>query len=149
MHMNKLHLVKKIFFMKEIFFSFTKNLFFSSRKTLWIYLMSYYFCNKSFIIDIQLGYIQTSKNIEILKVMLRWSKSLWLLQHVAFLVFYCSTTFCNINFFKYLMLGIFYLWLYSSFLLIKPSATQYKFSISFRWGNCTLSFFSCSRPVNM
>ena len=131
--------------MKEIFFSFTKKLFFSSRKTLWIYLMSYYFRNKTFIIDIQLGYIQTSKNIEILKVMLRWSKSLWLLQHVAF-VFYCSTTFCNINFFKYLLLGIFYLWLYSSFLLIKPSATQYKFSISFRWGNCTLSFFHVQDP---
>ena len=32
--MNKLPLVKKIFFMKEIFFSFTKYLFFSSRKTI-------------------------------------------------------------------------------------------------------------------
>ena len=32
--MNKFCLVKNIFFMKEIFFSFTKYLFFSSRKTI-------------------------------------------------------------------------------------------------------------------
>ena len=57
------------------------------------------------------------------------------------IIFYCLTTFCNIEFFKYLPLVIFYLGLYSSFLLIKPSAVQYKLSISFCWGTCTLSFF--------
>ena len=47
---------------------------------------TYYFCNKISIIDVQLGYIQTSKNIEIFNVKLRWSKSSRLLQRVAFLV---------------------------------------------------------------
>ena len=69
--------------------------------------------------------------------------------HRILILFYCLTTFCNIKFFKYPQLGIFYLGLQSSFVLIKPSAVQYKLSISFRWGTCTLSFFSCSRPVNM
>ena len=72
---------------------------------------------------------------------LRWIKSSWLLQRVAFLAFYCWTTFCNIKFFKYRPLGIFYSGLYSLFLLIKPIAVQHKLSISFRWGTCTFSFF--------
>ena len=72
---------------------------------------------------------------------LRWIKSSWLLQRVAFLAFCCLTTFCNIKFFKNRPLGIFYSGLYSLFLLIKPSAVQYKLSMSFRWGTCTFSFF--------
>ena len=31
--LNNLRLVEKVFFMKEIFFPFTKNFYFSSRKT--------------------------------------------------------------------------------------------------------------------
>ena len=57
------------------------------------------------------------------------------------IIFYCLTNFCNIKFFKYLVLGMFYLGLYSLFLLIKPSAVQYKLNISFCWGTYTLSFF--------
>ena len=57
------------------------------------------------------------------------------------IIFYCLTIFCNIKFFKYLLLGILYLGLYSSFLLIKPSAVQIELSISFCWGTCTLPFF--------
>ena len=57
------------------------------------------------------------------------------------IIFYCLTTFCNIKFFKYLLLGMFYLGLYSLFLLIKPSAVQYKLNISFCWDTYTLSFF--------
>ena len=49
---------------------------------LWIYLTAYYFCNKVSTIDLRLGYI------EIFKVKLRWSKSSWLLQRIAFLVLY-------------------------------------------------------------
>ena len=55
---------------------------------LWIYLTVYYFGNISSIIDVWLGYIWASENIEIFKVNLRWSKSLPLLQRVAFLVLY-------------------------------------------------------------
>ena len=72
---------------------------------------------------------------------LRWIKSSWLLQRVAFLAFCCLTTFCNIKFFKNRPLGIFYSGLYSLFLLIKPSAVQYKLSMSVRWGTCTFFFF--------
>ena len=42
---------------------------------LWIYLTTYYFRNKSFIIDVQLGYIDAFENIETFKVKLRWGKS--------------------------------------------------------------------------
>ena len=35
---------------------------------LWIYLTAYYFPNKCFIIDVQLGYIKAAENIEISKV---------------------------------------------------------------------------------
>ena len=52
----------------------------------WIYLTAYYFRNKSYIIDVQLGYIQAFENIEIFKLKLRWSKSSRLLKCVAFLV---------------------------------------------------------------
>ena len=48
--------------------------------------MTYYFRNKSSIIDIRLGYIWASENIEIFKVKLRWSKSSQLLKCIAFLV---------------------------------------------------------------
>ena len=61
--------------------------------------------------------------------------------HLTWINFYYLTTFCNIKFFKYLLLGIFYLGLYSSFLLIKPNEVQYKLSISFRGGTCTVSSF--------
>ena len=53
---------------------------------LWIYLLAYYFGNKSFIIDIRLGYIQVSENIEIFKLKLMLSKSSQLSQRVVFLV---------------------------------------------------------------
>ena len=43
---------------------------------LWIYLTAYYFRNISSIIDLRLGYIQASENIEIFKTKLKWSKSL-------------------------------------------------------------------------
>ena len=36
-------------------------------------LMAYYFCNKSSISDVRLGYIETSENIEIFKIKLSWS----------------------------------------------------------------------------
>ena len=52
-----------------------------------MHLTAYYFRNKSSIIDIQLGYIQVLENIEMFKVKLRWSKSLRLLQRVAFVMF--------------------------------------------------------------
>ena len=65
----------------------------------------------------------------------------WIINAFDLIIFYCLTTFCNIKFFKYLPLGIFYSGLYSSFLLIKRNAVEYKFSISFHWGTCTLSFF--------
>ena len=64
----------------------------------------------------------------------------WIITTFNLIIFYCLTTFCNIKFFIYLPLGIFYLGLYSSFLLIQPSAVQHKLSISFGWGACTLSF---------
>ena len=51
-----------------------------------IYLTTYYFRNKSSIIDVWLGNILASKYIEIFKVKLRWSKTSQLLQGVAFLV---------------------------------------------------------------
>ena len=54
--------------------------------SLWIYFTAYYFLNKNSIIDVRLGYIYVSRNIEIFKMKLRWIKSLWLLQCVAFLV---------------------------------------------------------------
>ena len=57
--------------------------------------MVYYFRNKSSIIDVQLGYIKTSKNIEVFNVKLRQSKSSRLLQRLAFLVL------CSIYNFKY------------------------------------------------
>ena len=52
---------------------------------LWIYLTAYYLRNISSIIDFRLGYVWVSENIENLKVKLSWSKSLRLLQRVAFL----------------------------------------------------------------
>ena len=36
-----------------------------------IYLTAYYFRNKNFIINVRMGYIQASNNIEILKTLLR------------------------------------------------------------------------------
>ena len=54
---------------------------------LWIYLTAYYFCNRSSIIDTQLGYILASKNFEFFKVKLIWSKSSRLLQRIAFSCF--------------------------------------------------------------
>ena len=51
-----------------------------------MYLTTYYFCNKSPIIDVRLGYIQVSENIEIFKVKLSWSKSLRLFTTQRFLV---------------------------------------------------------------
>ena len=59
-------------------------------------------------------------------------KQKWIITAFKLIIFYCLTTFCNIKFFIYLPLGIFSSELYSSFLLIKPSAVQYKLSISFR-----------------
>ena len=53
---------------------------------LWKCIIAYYFHNKSSIIDVRLGYIWVSKNIEIFKVKLRWSKSSRLLQCIVFLV---------------------------------------------------------------
>ena len=53
---------------------------------LWIYLTVYYFLNKNSNIDVR----QVSENVEIFKVKLRWSKSLQLLQRVAFLVKICQ-----------------------------------------------------------
>ena len=50
--------------------------------------MAYYFRNMSSIIDVRLGYICASENIEIFKVKLSCSKSSRLLQRVAFLVKY-------------------------------------------------------------
>ena len=58
-------------------------------------------------------------------------KQKWIIPAFKLIIFYCLTTFCNIKFFIYLLLGIFSSELYSSFLLIKPSAVQYKLSISF------------------
>ena len=63
----------------------------------------------------------------------------WIITAFNLIIFCCLTTFCKINFFKYLLLSIFSLGLYSSFLLTKPSAVQYKLSISLRWGTCILS----------
>ena len=57
----------------------------------WIYLTAYYFNNKSSFINVRLGYIQVSKNIEIFKVKLRYSKLSRLLQRVAFRVTLIST----------------------------------------------------------
>ena len=54
---------------------------------LWVYLSALYFRNISSIIDLRLGYIWASENIDIFKVKLRWSKSSRLLQRIAFLVF--------------------------------------------------------------
>ena len=48
--------------------------------------MAYYFPNISFIIDLALGYIQASENVEIFRVKLKRSKSSRLLQRVTFLV---------------------------------------------------------------
>ena len=56
------------------------------RVFLWIFLSALFFRNISSIIDLRLGYIQASENIEIFKVKLGWSKSSRLLQHIAFLV---------------------------------------------------------------
>ena len=56
----------------------------SMMELFWIYLTTYYFRNKSSIIDARLG--KASKNIEIFKVKLGWSKSSWLFQCVGFLV---------------------------------------------------------------
>ena len=53
-----------------------------------IYLMSYYLLNKGFIIDVGLGYTYASESIEIFKGKLRWSKSSWLLQRIAFIVYF-------------------------------------------------------------
>ena len=53
----------------------------------------------------------------------------WIITAFKLIIFYCLTTFCDFQipkFFKYLPLGIFHLGLYFSFLLIKPSAVQYK-----------------------
>ena len=38
--------------------------------------------------------------------------------------------------------------LYSSFLLIKPTAVQYQLSIPYHWSNYTLSFFHVFRGEN-
>ena len=48
--------------------------------------------------DVQLGYIQASKNIEFFKVKLSWSKSLRLLQRIAFSCFRIKIG--RINFFQ-------------------------------------------------
>ena len=80
--------------------------------------------------------------VKVLFIVIRthW-KQKWIINASKLIIFYCLTTFCNIKFFKYLLLGIFSSELYSSFLLIKPSAVQYELSISFRQGISTLSFF--------
>ena len=49
----------------------------------------FYFCSKSFIIDVWLSYVQASEDIEIFKVKVRWSKSSQLLQRIAFLIHVC------------------------------------------------------------
>ena len=51
-----------------------------------IYLTDYFFFNKSLIIEVRLGCIYASENIEIFKLEPRWSKSSLLLQRMAFLV---------------------------------------------------------------
>ena len=53
---------------------------------LWIYLTALYVYYISSIIDVRLGYVYASENIEIFKVKLRWNKSSRLLQRIAFLV---------------------------------------------------------------
>ena len=71
-----LYLESKQAFMMELFVNILNCFIFS--------------CNKSSIIDVQLGYIQAFNNIEIFKVKLRWSKSSQLLQGVAIFVFACK-----------------------------------------------------------
>ena len=53
-------------------------------------LTTYYFCDKSFIIDVRLGYIQASENIEISKVKLSSNKLSRLLQRKAFSCLYLN-----------------------------------------------------------
>ena len=53
---------------------------------LWKHLTAYYICSKTSITDVGLSYIYVSKNIEIFKVKLKWSKSSRLFLRVAFLV---------------------------------------------------------------
>ena len=68
---------------------------------LWIYLTAYFFRNKSSIIDVQLGYMQTLENIEIFQVKLRWSKPSRLLQRSlnrGCLVYMFSLRFSGSNF---------------------------------------------------
>ena len=45
-----------------------------------------FFSQKNFIIDARLGSKEASKTNEILKTKLKWSKSSWLLQRLAFVV---------------------------------------------------------------
>ena len=54
---------------------------------LWIYLSTLHFRNISSIIDLRLGYIWVSENVDIFKVKLKWSNSSRLLQRIALLVF--------------------------------------------------------------
>ena len=56
-----------------------------------IYLTALYFRNISSIIDLRLGYIYVSENIEIFKGKLRWSKSSRLLQRIAIFVRYLNS----------------------------------------------------------
>ena len=53
--------------------------------------------NDTSIMDVRLGYIQASENIEILKMQLRWSKSSRLSQRVAFPVNFDKESFNNNN----------------------------------------------------
>ena len=61
-------------------------------------LTDYYFCHKSFIIDVRLSYIYACENIEIFKVKLKWSKSSRLLLRVAFLVSLLKLSNCVTHF---------------------------------------------------
>ena len=63
----------------------------------------YYFRNKSSIIDVRLGYVQTSENNEILKVKLGWSRSSQLLQRVAFLACFTLSLLLSIDIFNFIV----------------------------------------------
>ena len=91
-------LCKKIFFSAKIFFNiklFSHIKTFFSANNVFFVKNKYFFKNGIFFFNlvlqktnnhIQQGYIQVFENIEIFKVKLKWSKSLRLLQGVAFLV---------------------------------------------------------------
>ena len=66
----------------------------ASKMEFFMNIINGYFCNKSSIIDVRMGYIYglriiyVSENIEVFKTKPRWSKSSRFLQRVAFLVLF-------------------------------------------------------------